>query len=128
MNHQPARIDRQRGASTLGTLTVVIFGALLVMFAIKLFPIYLDDMAMTSVLENLQETDETKSMTPRQIKETIEKRFNVNNVENLKAKDLKFEEDGNTLTVIAEYEVRSDLFRNIDIVVSFNHQYQLNTQ
>ncbi|MFE8072607.1 DUF4845 domain-containing protein [Marinobacteraceae bacterium S3BR75-40.1] len=118
---------KQRGASTIGTLIILIFGALLLVLAVKLIPIYLDDMTVANVLEKMQDSDELKGMPPARVKETMRKRFSVNNVEVVDVDDIHVQEDGGLLILDLNYEVRTGIFQNVDAVVSFSHHYELDT-
>ena len=52
----------QRGASTLGILIAVLFFGSLVTLAIKLGPIYLDDITVQEALEGLDDTENLGQM------------------------------------------------------------------
>jgi hypothetical protein len=118
----------QAGASTLATIMVLLCAALLLVFAVKIIPIYVDDYTVRGLLENLQEDEETRTLTVRQLQERIQRRMSVNNVEVIDAKDIKLVQDGQRMSMAVAYEVRTSLFQNIDAVVHFDHQYEWITQ
>lgn len=122
------KMHSQAGASTLATIVVLLCAALLVIFAVKIIPIYVDDYTVKGLLENLQEDEETKNLTVRQLQERIQRRMSVNNVDVINAKDIKLVKDGQRMTMAVAYEVRTTLFQNIDAVVHFDHHYEWITQ
>lgn len=118
----------QAGASTLATITVLLCAALLLIFAVKIIPIYVDDYTIRGLLEKLQEDEEVKTMSVRELQEAIQKRMSVNNVDVINTKDIKLAKDGQRMSMSLAYEVRTPLFQNIDAVVHFDHQYEWITQ
>jgi len=64
-------------------------------------------------------------MGAAQIRTLINKRLIVNNVRSLKTEDISIEKDGNVALIVVEYEVRENLFRNIDSVIHFKHEYEM---
>ena len=121
-------LKTQAGASTLATVVVLLCAALLLIFTVKIVPIYVDDYTVKGLLENLQKDEETKTLTVRQLQERIQRRMSVNNVEVINAKDIKLVKDGQRMSMAVAYEVRTPLFQNIDAVVHFDHQYEWITQ
>ena len=122
------KIGSQKGASTLATVVVLLCAALLLIFAVKVVPIYVDDYTVKGLLESLQQDEETKTLTVRQLQERIQKRMSVNNVDVINAKDIKLVKDGQRMTMSVAYEVRTSLFQNIDAIVHFDHHYEWITQ
>lgn len=118
----------QAGASTLATITVLLCAALLLIFAVKIIPIYVDDYTIKGLLENLQEDEDSKNMSVRELQQAIQKRMSVNNVDVIDTKDIKLTKDGQRMSMALAYEVRTPLFQNIDAVVHFDHQYEWITQ
>lgn len=119
-----SKVHSQAGASTLATLVILLCAALLLVVAVKIIPIYADDYTVRGLLENLQEDEESKNLTVRQLQERIQKRMSVNNVDVINAKDIKLVKDGQRMSMSLAYEVRTPLFQNIDTVVHFDHHYE----
>lgn len=123
-----SRMQSQAGASTLATVVFLLCAALLLIFAVKIIPIYVDDYTVQGLLEGLQNDEETKTLTVRQLQERIQRRMSVNNVNVISAKDIKLIKDGQRMSMAVAYEVRTSLFQNIDAVLHFDHQYEWITQ
>jgi len=103
---------------------VLFFGALLTL-GIKLGPAYLDDKTISEAVESIRDTEGLSRMGAAQIRTLINKRLIVNNVRSLKTEDISIEKDGNVALIVVEYEVRENLFRNIDSVIHFKHEYEM---
>lgn len=112
--------NKQIGSSMYATmfiLLMLIFGAVTLM---KLWAPYYDDMAVKTALKNIAEEESTRSMGPKEIRSTINKRLQVNGVELDKEEILIKKEDGEVLIDII-YERRIPMYGNVDAMVKFNH-------
>lgn len=118
-------MTRQAGASALTMMVMVLFFGGLLTMAIKLGPIYLDDITIQEALESLDGTDGLSTMGPAQVRTLINKRLSVNNVRGFDAKNIAVEKDGDTVLILVDYEVRNDLFSNVDTIVHFKHEYEM---
>lgn len=124
MNKKPV-FHRQAGTSTLVMLVMVLFFGGLLMLTIKLAPAYLDDLTVQEIMERLDESQNPVSMTPAQLRGWIQKQLGVNSVDNFDPSYVTMKKQGNVALVTVEYEVRNDLFFNVDAVVHFKHEYEM---
>ncbi|WP_339751193.1 DUF4845 domain-containing protein [uncultured Marinobacter sp.] len=118
-------MGRQRGASALTMMVVVLFFGGLLTLLIKLGPIYLDDMTIQEALESLDGTEGLSEMGVAQVRTLINKRLSVNNVRGFDAKNITVEKNGELVIINVDYEVRNNLFSNVDTVVHFKHEYEM---
>lgn len=116
--------NKQIGSSMYVTMLLImmlIFGAVTVM---KLWAPYFDDMAVDTALKNLAEEPNTRSMGPKEIRATINKRLQVNSVQLDKEEIIIKKEDGEILIDII-YERRIPMYGNIDAMLKFQHNVTL---
>ena len=118
-------MHRQSGASALVIMIVVLFFGGLLTLAIKLGPAYLDDITIQEALESLEGTEDLSTMGPAQVRSLINKRLSVNNVRGFDEKNITVEKDGDLVIINVDYEVRNNLFRNVDTVIHFQHEYEM---
>lgn len=118
-------MGRQRGASGLTMLVMVLFFGSLLTLIIKLGPIYLDDLTIQEAIESLEGTEGLSKMGPAQVRTLVQKRLSVNNVRGFDPKNITIEKDGDLVLITVDYEVRNNLFRNVDTVVHFQHKYEM---
>ncbi|MBL3824871.1 MULTISPECIES: DUF4845 domain-containing protein [Marinobacter] len=118
-------MGRQRGASALTMMVMVLFFGGLLTLVIKLGPAYLDDITIQEALESLDGTEGLSQMGPAQVRTLINKRLSVNNVRGFDAKNISVDKDGDLVVINVDYEVRNNLFSNVDTVVHFKHQYEM---
>lgn len=121
-------MHRQSGASALVIMIMVLFFGGLLTLVIKLGPAYLDDITIQEALESLEGTDDLSSLTQAQVRTLINKRLSVNNVRGFDAKNISVEKNGELVLINVDYEVRNNLFRNVDTVIHFQHEYEMQGQ
>lgn len=121
-------IHRQRGMTPIGWIFVFLLIAFFTLIALKLVPIYLDSFTIGSVISDLKKEPGIADKNPRQVVAIIEKRLDINMVKGITADDIFVEKVGDTLSISAEYEVRENLFANVDVVVSFNKSVEVSAR
>jgi len=116
--------EKQRGAGTFAAIFMVIGLIFIALFVVKVAPTYIDDAAVSSVLELVEKDDELlASAKKREIRGAILKRLGINQVRSVKADDIDVNKKNNELTVTVDYEVRTPLLMNLSIVSSFSHTF-----
>ncbi|WP_336367114.1 DUF4845 domain-containing protein [Marinobacter sp. C2H3] len=125
MRLEQATLAGQRGASAITTLVMVLFFGALLTLVLKLGPVYLDDLTIQEALESLDGTEGLSQMGPAEVRTLINKRLSVNNVRGFDAKNITVETNDDRVTVRVDYEVRNNLFSNVDTVVHFKHEYEM---
>ena len=119
-------IHRQRGMTTIGMALVLAVAIFISTITIKLIPVYLDHFNVASALKGLADDPEVVGMTDRQIHDGIEKRFSINDVNNVDARQVKITRDaGKVKSMSLDYEIRVHMFWNIDAVVHFNEDAEV---
>ncbi len=118
-------MGRQSGASALVILIMVLFFGSLLSLLLKVGPAYMDDLTIQEALEGLDGTEGLSQMGPAQLRTLMNKRLSVNNVRGFDAKDISIEKDGELVVINVDYEVRNNIFRNVDTVVHFQHRYEM---
>ncbi|ABM19325.1 MAG TPA: DUF4845 domain-containing protein [Marinobacter hydrocarbonoclasticus] len=125
--HYPAGLTTQQGGALTMMIMALFFGGLLTL-AIKIGPAYLDDFTIQEALESLDGTDGLSQMGPAQVRSLINKRLSVNNVDGFDPKNISVEKNGELVVIKVDYEVRNNIFRNVDTVVHFQHEYEFQGQ
>jgi maltodextrin utilization protein YvdJ len=90
---------------------------------IRVFPMYLNHFKVTTHINELANSPDTDAMTKGEIRETIEKRFAVDNVDYIDTKNdivITVEGKNQQKTIAVNYEARVDLFYNLALVGKFN--------
>lgn len=119
-------LNRQnmQGLSILTWLVVLAIGGLLLLATIRLVPVYLEYSSVRTVINNVISDSNTAMLSEHQIRDTIAKRFQVNRVENVSARDVEIKKDGMKLTIKVDYEVREPLVANVGLIVTFKRDFE----
>lgn len=123
-NKTPAGLKKQQGGALAMMIIALFFGALLTL-AIKIGPAYIDDITIQEALESLEGTEGLEQMGPAQVRTLINKRLSVNNVRGFDAKNITVEKSGEFVVIKVDYEVRNNIIGNVDSIVHFQHEYEL---
>jgi hypothetical protein len=117
-------IKRQQGASALSILFTIVIIIFFGTTGLKLTPVYLDNFTIKGALDALDEQPGITKMSRSKIKNVLMKQLQINNVRNIKSEDIVVNKEKGRLTVNIDYEVRMDLIQNIDLLVSFENQFE----
>ena len=123
-----ANMHRQSGASALVILIMILFFGGLLTLGLRLVPAYLDDKTISAAVESIRDTEGLSRMGPAQILTLINRRLSVNNVRSMKPENIKVEKIDGVAMITVDYEVRNDLFANVDTVIHFRHEYEMTGQ
>jgi len=113
---------RQGGMTTLGIIILVVFVGLFAFAGIRLTPVYLNYMKVVGVVTGVQDEFDGTNASSAAIRKSIAKRFDIDAVSELTAKDIKVtKKDGGHL-VAATYAHKTPFVSNVSFVVDFDKQ------
>ncbi len=112
----------QRGMSLIGMLLVVMVVVAGALTAMRVTPMYLDNMAVRGALKGLvSDPSAASAVTPEQLRSLLQRRLDVNSISSIESKNVKIKRiEGGGREVRASYEVRVPLVGNLDVVGRFN--------
>ncbi|HEC18094.1 MAG TPA: DUF4845 domain-containing protein [Gammaproteobacteria bacterium] len=121
------RPHRQQGLTAIAIVLILAMVGFLALIIIRLFPIYMEHFSVASHLENLSKEAGIKKMTNAEILSTLNKRFTIDDVNHVTNDNIFIERNKDGSLVIAiEYEVRTPAVANVDMVVSFVDEVEVN--
>ena len=113
-------VRRQKGMTGIGWIIVFLLIAFFTLVGVKVLPIYISSMTVSSVLSDMEQEYGMGSKTPGEIIRTFSKRMQVNNISDVTHENVYIERSGNVMLVEVDYEVRRNFIGNMDIVVKFS--------
>ena len=119
---------RQHGLTMISLVFVVAVVIFLAMGAIKLFPVYMENFSVQSVVNGLADDPDAQGKSPTELRKMIDARFTINDVKRVKGSDFEIKRDGNAYKVSIDYEERVPFIANIDFVVSFSDSVEVPTR
>ncbi len=127
MNVSVRSLHHQSGLTALGWLfAILLFGFTILCFA-KVAPPYYDNWQIRNSLKTLGELriteNEFDGASDSQIQSHLSKFFRVNGIPTTMLKDVNITRDKGRAYVDLIWEIRVDFISNIDVVVSFENQF-----
>jgi hypothetical protein len=111
---------RQAGMTTLGLAILVAFVGLITFAGLRLTPVYLNYMKVASVISGVQKEFDGVNATRNHIRASISRRFDIDNVGEITAKDVKVRKVSGGHEVAATYSHRAPFIANVSFIVDFD--------
>jgi hypothetical protein len=113
-------LSQQKGMTGIGWLIVLGLIGFFTLLTLKMVPSYLEYFKVVSTLDSIAK--ESGFETPAEIRNLLERRFDVNYVNTITHKDVIIKPVGQNFSIEAKYESRVQLFGNVSVVMSFDKQ------
>ena len=110
----------QAGMTTLGLIILVLFVGLFAFAGIRLTPIYLNYMKVVGVVDGVTQEFDGQGATRAAVRTSISRRFDIESVGVITAKDVKVTTVDGGLEVAATYSHKSPFIANVSFVVDFD--------
>lgn len=116
---------RQRGLGLLMLLVILANIALVSVIAIKIGPLYLNEMNVARAVHGVATDPELADAPPAVLRDRLQRRWDIDYIDQIQARDVKLKRTPKGRALVYKYEARVTLFYNIDIVVRFKNLYHL---
>ena len=113
-------MKHQKGMSFI---QILFFACILIFvgtLGFTLAPPYLEHLTIKKSLQDLAKQPDIKTQSTGKIRDLLLRRFQVNNIKNVKATDLDVDKRDGKIYLSMDYEVRVHVMFNVDAVVKFN--------
>lgn len=117
--------SRQAGVTFIGWIVLLIPIGIVALAGIKLFPLYMNQLKVSKSLEQVAAADHGGNISPQAVRVELEKRFDIEGVDQPALEDVAIEREGDAWVMIADYDARTSLFGNISLIVHFNKRVVL---
>jgi hypothetical protein len=111
---------RQQGLTFISLVFVLGLIAFFVLLGLKIGPIYLDHMKVANALAELEKSADIVTKSEDEVRDGLNKRFNMNYVYDVTQDDIKVVKYGKYLKVSIEYEVVKKIAGNLSVLVEFS--------
>lgn len=109
-----------RGVTLIGILFIAMIVIFVVVIGMNIIPTYTQHLEVKDILDSLAKDPATNQMNKAKVKDLFERRLQVNSIRNIKGENLDVEKkDGKTIMTL-NYEVRTHLMGNMDVIIKFN--------
>ena len=111
---------RQAGMTTLGLVILVTFMGLFAFAGIRLTPVYLNYMKVVGVIDGVDEEFDGTGATSTAIRKSISRRFDIESVSVISAKDVRVKKVAEGYEVAATYTHKAPFIANVSFAVDFD--------
>jgi hypothetical protein len=114
----------QAGMTALGFLIIAALVGVVGLAALKITPMYIKSMRMSTIMSDVENELSGQSPTPISIRQELAKRFSIEDI-NLDADSLKVTQSRNGFTVRISYEERTPYVADIYLLVAFDKSVEI---
>jgi Tfp pilus assembly major pilin PilA len=125
MTNNKLALDRQNGMTMIGVILLLIVIAFVGLTVMRVVPMYLNYYQIVKNVEAVKADLRGAEASPEQIKLSLSRRFDIDYIQVIQAKDLKVRKNGGAVLVDIKYEDRRELISNLDIVGKFDNTIQV---
>ena len=111
--------NKQKGLTGISIMALLVLIAFVAIIFLKIMPVYFDSFKVGDVVSGMKEERGLGDKTSNEIKTMIMRRLDVNMVSDVTKDDIFIEKIKNEVLVDVEYEVRKNMFGNLDVIISF---------
>ena len=111
---------RQAGMTTLGLIILTFFIGIFAFAGIRLVPVYLNYMKIVGVVEGVGKEFDSTGATRGMIRSSVSRRFDIESVSEITARDVKVTGKDGGFEVSATYSHKATFIANIYFVVDFD--------
>jgi Domain of unknown function (DUF4845) len=110
----------QKGLTLISTVLLLGLIGFFVMLILRIGPIYLEHRKVKAVLEEVKDLRDLDNKSEYEVRETLNKRLDMNYIERLKADNIKIAKRGGYMKVEVVYDVVEKIAGNLSVLVEFN--------
>jgi hypothetical protein len=114
----------QAGITALGFLILAALVGVVGLAAVKVTPMYLKNMRMTRVLDDVAKEISNQNATPQSIRNELTRRFIVEDIR-LGADELKIAPSKNGYSLSVQYEERASYIADIYLLIAYDKQVEI---
>ncbi len=111
---------RQAGMTTLGLVILLVFVGLFAFAGIRLTPVYLNYLKVASVVEGVSKEFDGTGASRASIRSSISRRFSIESVSEIEAKDVTVSAVDGGYEVAAIYSHKAPFIANVNFLVDFD--------
>lgn len=112
--------SRQRGATALGMLCIVAIIGFALYGGIRLFPIYMEYMAVSRALTQTAKENSGSPTNPQALRTSLDRRWTVEDIHSVAVKEIEIKKAGSGYTMRAWYRAEVPFIANVKLAADFD--------
>jgi hypothetical protein len=118
----------ERGLTLISWIFVLAVAFLFGLAGLRLVPVYLEYLKITSSLNSVQKEFSGQTATVNDLRSALSKRFDIEDVHVITKQDVKIDRGAGGYMMRAKYEHRTPFVANIGFIVAFDKSVQIPSQ
>jgi len=115
----------QQGYSFISLAFAVTLLFFVISLVFKIAPAYLNHSKVVAMLDQLEQETHFDKKTESEIKASLAKRININNIDDITQGDIAVNKQGNAFKVHINYEVVKPFYDNLSVLIEFNDEIEV---
>jgi hypothetical protein len=112
---------KQRGVSFISILAFLVLLGFSLNFVVRIFGMHWDDRLLVTILDDLPDVI-NRDTSVKDVRTLLNSRLDINRLR-IPTNELVITKRKGEITLIWNYERRDHMMSNVDIVLTFNHEY-----
>jgi hypothetical protein len=118
--------DKQSGVTMVGWLIIIMIFGIFAMAAMRLVPVYMESLKVSSVLRSVKSEHEGNRPSSSDLRKSIKTRFNIESINIIEPGDVKITPGPNgSFRVRATYDHKTPFIGNLGLVVAVDHRVEI---
>ncbi len=113
---------KQAGASFISILAFLVLLGFSLNFLVRIFGMHWDDRLLVSILDGLPEVI-NRDTSEKDVRKLLNNRLDINRLRSIPTNELVITKHKGEIKLIWQYERREHVMSNVDIALTFNHEY-----
>ena len=112
--------SRQRGATFLGMVTIILILGFALYGGIRLTPMFLEYMAVVRALDQTAKEYSGGMPTVQQLRPSLDRRWTVEDIHSIKSTEIDIKKAGSGMSMRAWYRAEAPFVGNVSLVADFD--------
>ena len=112
--------QRQRGATFLGIVTILVILGAALYAGIRLVPVFLEYTKVARALEQVRDEHAAIDTNPQMIRNSLERRWDVEDISRIGWKEIEIDKTAEGYDMTASYEAEEPFVANVYLLVKFD--------
>lgn len=119
-------LKQQAGASFFVVILLLVIVGMVLLSALKVAPSYMDNNVIVNAMEGIINNNDFPNMSLSDIRSDLQRSLVTNSIRDFDLSNVVLTREGDDRYIDINYEARSPLFYNIEIVVVFENRFDKN--
>ena len=118
----------QQGFAFISLVFTITLVFIVISLTFKIAPVYLNHSKVVAMLDQLKHELNADKKNESEIKASLTKRININNIDDIAQDDITLRKQGSAYKVIINHEVVKKIYGNLSLLIEFNDDIEVGVE